>query len=250
MSIEDVLIKIGLISSEIKLYLALLELGPQGANILSKKTEIRRANVYYFLESLKEKGLVTQFSDMSGVKSFRAENPEKIVAFIEDKEKALVQQKERVEHIIPELKNVFRKKSYEIPKVRYYEGKKSVVRLYEEVFSNKEIFAIANIDAVGKIFPQYTWGLKNFLSKRKNVKMKELIVDSESAKKYQKELKTANHPIKIFDKNVDFKTDILIYNNDVAFISYRQIITAFVIEDKLIYESQINIFKELWGNIK
>lgn len=238
--------KIGLIDSEIKLYLALLELGAQGANILARKTDIKRANVYYFLESLKEKGLITQFSDMSGVKHFRAEKPEKLLEYIDTKEKELEEEREKVNHIIPDLKQLASKQPYDVPKVRYYEGKKSVERLYEEIFSSKEVLAIANIDSVGAIFPKYAWGLKEILPQR-NIKMKELIVESKSADRYLKEMKSDFHKMKKLPKNLSFSTDILIYKKKVAYISYRQVITAFVIEDSLINEAERKIFEGLWG---
>ncbi|MFH0952681.1 MAG: helix-turn-helix domain-containing protein [Patescibacteria group bacterium] len=245
--IEDILAKIGLIPSEIKLYQALLELGPQGANVLSKKTGIKRANVYYFLDGLKEKGLISQISDMAGIKRFRAERPEKIISYLDQQEKDIRRKKEITSHIIPELRQLYQKKSYRIPKVSYYEGKKSVQRLYENIFSSqtKEVMAFANIDVVGAIFPSYTWKLENIIPE-KNISMKELIVNTKSAIKYKQKLTSKLHQIKILPSHFSFDTDILLYQNKVVFISYHQIITAFVIEDDLIFAAQKNIFNGLW----
>lgn len=248
-TLGSILRKIGLIDSEIKLYLGLLELGPQGANVLSKKTDIKRANVYYFLEGLKEKGLITQFSDMQGIKHFRAEAPERLLRLLDLKKEELDQIKEQVGTIIPELKGISRSMPNFYPKVRFYEGERAIRALYTDIFSAKEIRAIVNIDHVSEYFSEFAEGLSELIPAR-GISMRELIVDTKSARTYVKGVHKDLHRVKILPKRIQIDTDELMYEGKVAFIFYRKIITACVIDDDITHDTQKHIFEELWLNTK
>src|SRR4030042_3427880 len=87
--------QIGLTEKESKIYLALLELEDALVSEIAEKTKINRSLLYSILSGLSEKGLVTYILK-NNTRYYRAIEPQKILSFIEEKEKTL-------RSILPEL---------------------------------------------------------------------------------------------------------------------------------------------------
>src|SRR3989338_1980964 len=100
--IENTLKKIGLTEGEIKVYLALLELGASSTGKITKKSGISGSKVYEVLDRLANKGL-TNFTTKNGVKYFEAASPAKILGYLEEKEEEAEKEKQEIQKIIPEL---------------------------------------------------------------------------------------------------------------------------------------------------
>ncbi len=105
--------EIGLSGNEIDVYIALLKLKSSSANEISKHSHVHRTNVYDTLTSLIEKGLVS-YTSKEGKKLFTAEEPEKLLLLMKEKE-------ERLRELIPQLK-FLRIKTDELPEVNVYKG--------------------------------------------------------------------------------------------------------------------------------
>ena len=103
MSIESTLEEIGLTKNEIKIYVALLDLGLTTSGAIIKQTGVHTSKVYDGLERLMEKGLVT-YIVKANRKNFKAVNPKRLLDFLEDKRKRIVFQEKEVREILPELK--------------------------------------------------------------------------------------------------------------------------------------------------
>ena len=85
---HKILEKIGLSKGEIQVYLAGLKLGPALASALSKEAKLSRPLVYYILESLEAKGLVSKFGHKHGGR-FTTESPSRLKGILERKRKEL-----------------------------------------------------------------------------------------------------------------------------------------------------------------
>src|SRR3989344_7982952 len=94
---------IGLTEGESKVYMALLELGTTTTGPIVKKSGISASKVYEILNRLAEKGLVSHIIKAS-TKYFRAADPERIIEYIEEKEKDIASKKEEMKKIVPQLK--------------------------------------------------------------------------------------------------------------------------------------------------
>jgi sugar-specific transcriptional regulator TrmB len=98
----QILENIGLTKSEIKVYLALLELGSTSTGPLVDRSGISSSKVYEILERLISKGLVSYV--MKGrIKHFETGNPDRILDYMEEKENMIKRQKERIKGILPVL---------------------------------------------------------------------------------------------------------------------------------------------------
>jgi len=91
----EVLSDLGMTKGQIRIYLALLELGETTSGPVIKKTKLQNSVVYNALNQLIEKGLVT-FSLKGKIKQFNATNPNNLIKFVQDK-------KEKIEELVPML---------------------------------------------------------------------------------------------------------------------------------------------------
>lgn len=98
----EALQELGLTKSEIKVYLALLELGQSTTGPIVDKAKISSSKIYEILDKLLSKGLVSYVLKGS-VKYFEATQPERILDLIKDKEEDLERQRKEIEKILPEL---------------------------------------------------------------------------------------------------------------------------------------------------
>lgn len=92
----------GLTDGEIKVYLALLELGSTTTGPIIEKSGIARSIVYQILDKLMQKGLVScVIKDKT--KYFQGAEPTKILEYIDEREEALQENKKKVEALLPQL---------------------------------------------------------------------------------------------------------------------------------------------------
>ena len=118
----EILSDIGLTNAEIKIYMALLELGTSTAGPVIKKTGLQNSVVHSTLPKLAEKGFVS-FIKRGGVKEYSASDPETILKFIKEKEA-------RFKQLLPELKAKQKLKAKQEAEV--FQGFKGLkVMLYE-----------------------------------------------------------------------------------------------------------------------
>jgi len=101
----DILENIGLTRSEINVYLALLEIGASSTGKIVDKSGTSSSKIYEVLERLIAKGLVSFVID-EHVKVFEAAAPERLSDYVEEKKKAVIQQAQQVEKILPSLKKI------------------------------------------------------------------------------------------------------------------------------------------------
>ncbi|MDO8480271.1 MAG: helix-turn-helix domain-containing protein, partial [Nanoarchaeota archaeon] len=94
---------IGLTKSEVSVYLALLDLGSSSTGKIVDKSQASSSKIYEILDRLLQKGLVS-FVVKEGVKHFEAATPDRILDYVEEREKEMQAQKESLKQIIPELK--------------------------------------------------------------------------------------------------------------------------------------------------
>lgn len=84
----SILEDIGLTNAEIKIYLALLEIGASSAGPIQKKSGLQNSVTHATLPHLAEKGLIS-FVKKGQRRIYTAKNPEQILKFIDEKRKKL-----------------------------------------------------------------------------------------------------------------------------------------------------------------
>jgi len=98
----ELLKEIGLTDSEIKVYIALLELGSSSKGPIVDKSHVASSKIYELLEKLMQKGLVTQVLK-SNVKYFEVAPPKRLLDYMTEKKKSLEAKEKELEALIPQL---------------------------------------------------------------------------------------------------------------------------------------------------
>jgi len=121
----------GLTEGEIKVYLALLELGSSTTGPIIDKSRIAKSIIYQILEKLIQKGLVS-YIIKEKTKYFQAAEPNKILEYLDVKEENLEKTRKTVFDMIPELlsKQAKAKKS----EVSLYFGFKGIRTAHEHLY--------------------------------------------------------------------------------------------------------------------
>ena len=121
----------GLTDGEARVYLALLELGLATTGPIIKRSGVAKSIIYQILEKLSQKGLVS-FIIKEKTKYFQASEPNKLIGFIEDKEKQLQDNKKKIERILPQL--FLKQKEAGQSEVQVFEGFNGMITVHEHTY--------------------------------------------------------------------------------------------------------------------
>ena len=128
------LLKVGLTDGESKVYLALSELGSSTVGPIVKKSRVAYSNIYDILNRLIEKGLVS-FVIKSKTKYFQAATSKNLLIYLENKEKELLQQKNELKKILPNLEKI--QGSHLSQEAEIFLGLKGLTAAYEKMLRSR-----------------------------------------------------------------------------------------------------------------
>lgn len=246
MEVKSALESAGLSGNEIKVYLALLDLGSALAGEITKKSGVNRTNVYDALDRLTERGLVS-YVIKANRKHFEAANPERIIKYLDEKELEVRSKKEMVTSILPELEKR-RKLSREAQEATIYSGRKGLKSVAEEVLkTKKEMLAFGAEGQFIKLFTHYAeqWHLR-----RGKLRIPIKIIYNE---KIRKSKSKANFPLfqKRFNATVqDTPSTTWIFGDKVAIVVWSEQPVVTLIRSKEVAKSYRQFFEVIWKDSK
>lgn len=142
----DLLTKIGLDETEVKVYLALLELGPSTVTEITHKAGITRTLGYHTLEKLGWQGLVNQITKNDKIMTYSAEHPQRLLQFGKNKENQIKKSLGEIENHLPNLISLYKKA--EKPVIKYKEGLSGVVDIfYDWLEAKSDILVLWDLNA-------------------------------------------------------------------------------------------------------
>jgi len=236
------LTKIGLQPTEIRLYLAMLDLNAANVSKIARHSGIHRPTVYKLLPSLEEKGLVTK-QKRKGREVFCAEHPSRLKLLAE---KSL----EDIESIVPELEIEYRPKAAR-PSVRYLEGAKGIATVFDDILTSLKhgdiYYRYTSVKPI--IYDSERFLPKNYTKRRNKKQLERFVINTDATDRRQ--APDMNRAVKIFPEKYglfDFNVSQTIYGDKIAFIDYNSE-TAIIIENQRIAEFQQKIFKMAYDNL-
>lgn len=125
MPINDDLAKLGFSEKESTLYLALAETGKTTATSLARKTKLSRSSVYFVLEALKGRGLISA-ETKNKTTLFTAQHPSALGDVIRRERDELAEKLGFAERLAKDLLPYFRSKQFHVPKLQFFEGRHAV----------------------------------------------------------------------------------------------------------------------------
>ena len=244
----QILEKIGLTKTEIKIYLALLKLGQSTTTNIVKEAKIHASKVYEFLEKLIQKGLVS-YTLKSNKKHFRAADPEFLKEFLKEKRNEIKEKEKQIDKILPELKSM-KKFEKDVIQSETYEGLRGIKSVYEKILSTLQKGEIQYIIGAPRIANELIEGfLLDWHKKRikKGIKC-QYIYDSDvrGYGKLREEMKLTR--VKYLPKRIVSPMWIEIFKDNVVIghIKGRNAV-LFLIQDKEIAKGYLDYFRLIWG---
>jgi sugar-specific transcriptional regulator TrmB len=239
--------KLGLSDKEAKLYLTSLTRGPETAPTLAKLSEIVRPTAYVIIDGLVQKGLMS--STVKGKKTFyTAESPEHLLSLIRLQKKEIEEKEREIFKLIPQLELIANIKG-EKPKVRVFEGKEGLKAVIESILKSKTklIYSFMPADQLFELFPaEEHRELMASPRIKKRIKGK-LLYTSKRGQIYKaKDPQNLREATFIDEKNFPFNCGIDIYDNNIAFYTYKGVIMGVVIENEDIANTMKTVFNMLW----
>jgi sugar-specific transcriptional regulator TrmB len=235
-----ILENIGLTKNEIKIYLALLELGTTTTGPLTRKSELHSSRVYESLNKLIEKGLVS-FVIKANRKHYSAADPDVILDILEEEKRDIIT-------ILPELRAMHKQKPGE-EKSTMYEGYKGVKSVYDNIvrtLNKGDEILVFGARGADESFMSKTFFIE-YTKRRiaRGIKMKMIFnADSRETGKYYSKLK--NTEVKYMPKNMKTPAAVDIYANNVGTLILKPKPIVFLITSKEVANSYRQFFKLFW----
>ncbi|MBS3152633.1 hypothetical protein J4230_04445 [Candidatus Woesearchaeota archaeon] len=235
--------ELGLTKSEIKVYLALLDLGTTSAGNLIKKLGMHRAAVYDLIDLLIDKGLVS-YIIKANRKYFEAQDPIRLLEFIDLKKQELTQKEEELKKLLPELQTK-RKLSREEQEGTIYKGKKGLKSIFEDVLNEKSSWFV--FGATGKFKEIFHAYYIHFHNRRAKLKIPLKIIFSESVRREKRERELKLSIIKYLPEAYITPSTTYLYGDKIAVIVWSDEPMAFLIRSKQVADSYKAFFSLLWN---
>lgn len=245
--IEKELLKLGLSEKEIKVYMAAMELGPKPVQDIARRANINRVTGYVILENLKDFGLVSQIEGEKG-KIYAAENPEKLIQYLDKKEKELESTKKEISEILPELLALFNRVG-DRPVVRYMEGVQGIRDLQKEIIASgtEHIDNIVSLDYAFEHYPPQEFNdYRKELIKRK-VKIRGISTSKKYTHDYMPKGHTENQEYRFLPADkYEFPGEVSIFDDFASIFSYHEKPVLIIIEHPQVVKILKSWFELAW----
>jgi len=244
--IELKLKQLGLTDYESKVYLALLEIGEGTSGDIIKKADIHTGKIYEILESLKNKGLISEVLK-NNIKQYSATEPKRIYDYLNEKKKDLEKTEKEISEIMPLLLEKVKFSTKKPIKIEVYTGFEGFKTAFSKEISryskNTEVLVFGiqpKSEYDRKISDFFTYRV--YPERKRNKVLTRKIKDISSMNKSS----NSNYPKRV--KYLDYKslTIIEIYGDLVMIESYLQNPIILTIESEEVSKSFKDQFELMW----
>ena len=245
------LIQFGLTKSQAKVLDFLLENGENKVRDITKAVRHPRGVVYSTLEELIKLELVEKTEKDKEISKFRATHPRNIEKILEEKEKAIKQNKKIFSEVLPMLSSSFNL-TISKPGVKFYEGEEGLRKILFDTLSSKtEILTFLNEEEISKE-EKFNKINEEYVARRekKGIVKKVIIFGEKKLDENDEEYQKVTQVKYASGEKSPFKSIFQIYDSKVSFqIVDGEKLISVLIEDKNIYEMQKTFFEILWNKI-
>lgn len=242
----DILKQLGLSNKEILVYTALLNSGSTTATVVAKESGVKRSSVYFILNKLIGKGLVSR-SEVSKKELFQAEEPDVLVRLAKEQSDRTSIIQKSVKELVKSLRKNHRKNPNS-PRIRFFEGLEGIWNIAEDTLKEKkEIFVFGSSHA---LYGSYSWErLEEYGKRRIKHRIRAFILTDRHPKSITEYFKQAftYQEYHFLPETIKLGTYFLIYGDKAALISSKQPPVGIIIEDKLITDALKVMFMALWN---
>jgi sugar-specific transcriptional regulator TrmB len=242
MAIERALTDIGLHETEVRFYLAALELGQAPIRDIARKAGISRTNAYDVFSRLLEQRLVNEIPQASERSMLiTAESPARVLEIVEERRKKL-------EAVMPELLSLHNRTPAK-PKVRYFQGTDGIKAVLDETIScrSKMLLGILSMSDLYEV-PGRAWMDDNVRRRiEAGVTLRVVRSATKDLHKFWSDNPADLRILRYAPENYDFSMTTYVYDDTVALISSRKENFAMTIESAEFAVMQTGLFETLWA---
>lgn len=244
------LTQLGLTESEIKVYLALLEIDSSTVGPIVEKSKVQESKIYQILDKLKEKGLVS-FVIKGKYKNYQASDPKNLIRLLNEKKRQIEIQEEKIsKELIPKIE-ARRKNKEETQEALVFEGFKGLKSAYNYLLDTMDsgeeyyVFNLGEDLSKEELIHFFTDYHKKRVEKKVKIKF---IAPSEARNIIEKHYNW--RLVEYRYTNRKFPIGTLIFKNHVMTLSMKGKPTAFIIKSNANYEYYKYFFEDMWKSSK
>lgn len=238
---KSLLSTLNLTQEEAAVYTTALQLGQATIYEIAKKSGVHRTSIYRFLESMAERQLLLATRKKKRT-LYSAAEPEQLQEYIKLKA-------QEFGRLLPDLRAI-QNSVHHKPRVQYFDGVEGIKLVYNDMLKEKRSFDgygdfEFSVKLMGDYFRDY------FVPERirRGMLWRGILRDSPAAREWgkldNKDLREAR-----FLPHGDITTEINIYTNKVALVSFRSTPPfAVLIEDPDIARTQHVAWEALWNRL-
>ena len=252
--IRKTLEEIGFYENEVEVYLELLRIGKARPSALAKATGLKRSTVYSVVDTLLEKGVITE--DLAGKSRYLVALPPDDLTNLIKKDAKLLNRKKRLVHkAIDELALLPTGTQYSVPQIRFIEDENIEDHLYKE--TPKWHKSLMKKDNVWWGFQDPTlvenykdWILWHWSVSPEEIELKLITSESDIERQMVKE-SLKRRQIRFWKKGLDFTATtwvagdylIMIYTNERPFYLIE-------IHNPVLAHNMREVFKGIWKDLE
>jgi sugar-specific transcriptional regulator TrmB len=249
---EQFLENIGLTKGEVKVYLALLQIGATTTGKIIEKTGLQKSTIYFCLDQLIAKGLVAHITK-NNRKVFEAGSPDRLLDYLKAKEQKIQEQTKKVEEIIP-LLYAKTDSTEKRESAKIFEGWNGMRSAFDSLLKGRDsrdylIFSVSPLSDVSQRFRRF---IAKMHQKRvlQNITTRVLVNEEfkDTIGKDRKKEKLSK--VRFIPKEFSTPAVINVYADRVLIALWDEVPTAFVLENEKLANSFRAYFDMLWNTAK
>ncbi len=233
--IKEKLEDLGLSKSEIEVYLALLQMGPSQAGVVSKSTKLNRTSTYQVIERLMRKGLIN-YINKGKLKVFQAVSPKRLLSLQEEKVNL-------ANEIVSELDSLAHKSEEE---ATIYKGRNGIRTILQDMLCCKEYVSFGS---AGQFLDVMKHDFLLFQKEKRKRKIKSRVIVGNSSRGNEVVMK-AYAKFKFINDKYMTPTTTWVYGDSVAIVVWSSTPFATLIKSKEAANAYRNYFELLWLSAK
>lgn len=253
MNLQQELSKFGLSSSEAKIYLASLALGPDSVQHIAAKAKLNRVTVYGIIRDLIQKGFLHEDS-INNKRKFAAYPPMKLYDVLSREHEKVERKKESLKTLIPALK-ALNKFNTTKTNIIYYEGEEGLKNWASDVLETKgELLEWTKIENFTKPFSEYLQAYYYPEKFKRQIPTRFIFIDTPEARAYAKHYcdnkKASPMKARFISQELFDTSGFMVIFNDRFSVALPKEMRAVTIVDQLIADTQRKIWEFGWMNAK
>lgn len=245
-AIRPLLKRIGLDDREVEVYLALLPLKMARTSAIAKAAKQSRSHTYLILRSLEEKGLVSEV-ERGAIIHFIAEDPQRLLSLVQDRERELHDMQPLVASMIPVLAGLTGVLPGQ-PRITMLKGKEGVRQIYRDFLAH-EFLGLFNAQAMEDAFGGNV--VQSIFGKHIKLHARDLLVDNAAGRRFARDMAHGEtYEARFLPKDMAFYSDTIIFGDTIALFAYDDEKTIVRIENKHLADTFRVWFEGLWSLAK